>query len=411
MLRQTRVVRRRLRLGIRRRLDRSRRQCFGFWHGHGLDRRRNHLSREPAAPQPQQAEPPQPQPLAPRPQRAESPWATDGSTSASVIDCASTASSEGFAGRAPRRVDVGDSAWLGVTSAETGGSTGCDIGSTDRAARRVGDTGSAGGTASELDGAATKLALLAARDAGGASSVDARDSDARRDFSSDCGAASRGRSVQADPSHHRAPAMPRGSAYQPGGAPADDGPPVIITPIERTVDRNSSGAIRRGRAERNQGAQTLSRSKGRGIRYRLGMAVATQGEPKWRDPRTSRVRTAWLQQRHHRPDSGAHREPQPAAAGHRSCSSLAVLIALGHFSGDAGSVLHRRRHRLRAHRGDIRHSVESGRVRMGGRRTRDRHRRDHPDAARRARFGAGTAVDLPHDVARRRLRAARAVRR
>lgn len=88
-----------------------------------------------------------------------------------------------------------------------------------------------------------------------------------------------------------------------------------------------------GFVARDRWTQTLSRSKGGGIRYRLGMAVATQGEPKWRDPRTSRVRTAWLNS-----DIIDRTRERTASLNQLLLGTvvlvLAVLMSLGEFSGD-----------------------------------------------------------------------------
>src|SRR6478609_1263022 len=63
------------------------------------------------------------------------------------------------------------------------------------------------------------------------------------------------------------------------------------------------------------------------------MAVATQGEPKWRDPRTSRVRTAWLNS-----DIIDRTRERTTSLNQLLLGSvvlvLSVLIALGEFSGN-----------------------------------------------------------------------------
>ncbi len=81
------------------------------------------------------------------------------------------------------------------------------------------------------------------------------------------------------------------------------------------------------------GSQRDCRPPGRGIRYRLGMTVATQGDPQGSEQRTTRARAAWL-----RSDVVDRTRERTATLNQLLLGSvvfvLAVLIALGPFAGE-----------------------------------------------------------------------------
>ena len=183
--------------------------------------------------------------------------------------------------------------------------------------------------------------------------------------------------------------------------------------VSATSAATSGSETRTDRTEpRRSRARAASRGRrSRGIRYRHGMAVATQGDPHGGEPRTPR---------------GARRRGCAATSSTGRGSAPRLSTSCSSARSCSCSRCSSRSDRSPAtpvlfFTGVVIVFVLTGAtlvipwnhiaLRLGRRRAGDRHRRDHPDAARRTRLGPGAAVDLPDDVARGRVRPARPVRR